>query len=312
LPNSEGIPKSRFYINNFPWTADIILLLVALAWGSSYITAKTVLNDYEPFMFLFYRFLLTVLIMLPFTWRNLKNTSKETWITGVIFGLFLFSIFSFETWGIHYTSASNSAFIISLTLLLTPILDWIVNKKFTGFTFFMAVGLSIIGTGLLTFKGTILFNIGDYLILGAAFLRAAQMTFTKKMTDGKVLDSSALTVIQLGVVAILSGVFSLFNEGTSLFHIPKSLEFWSLTLYLALFCTIFAFFAQMVFIRRTSPTRVGLLMGMEPVFGAMFATLIGGEVLTSLNWLGGICILGATFWGRYLLVKNASASARSS
>jgi drug/metabolite transporter (DMT)-like permease len=60
----------------------------------------------------------------------------------------------------------------------------------------------------------------------------------------------------------------------------------------------------MVFIRRTSPTRVGLLMGMEPVFGAIFSTFIGGEILSSLNWLGGICIVGATFWGRYLLNRN--------
>jgi drug/metabolite transporter (DMT)-like permease len=296
--------KSSFHLDNYPWAGDVILILVALVWGSSYITSKTVLNQYEPFMFLFYRFLITVLIMLPFTWRNLKSASMETWGTGIIFGLFLFSIFSFETWGIHYTSASNAAFIISLTLILTPLMDWIINKKFTGNTFFFAVGLSIVGAGLLTYKGTILFNIGDILILGAALLRAIQMTYTKKMTDGKLLDSSALIVIQLSIVAILSGVFSVTAEGSSLLIIPKSLGFWSLTLYLSLFCTIFAFYAQMVFIRRTSPTRVGLLMGMEPVFGAIFSTLIGGEILSSINWLGGICIVGATFWGRYLLNRN--------
>jgi drug/metabolite transporter (DMT)-like permease len=304
MQSSIPSSKRRRAINSYPRAGDVILLLVAVVWGSSYITAKTVLNQYEPFMFLFYRFLATVLIMLPFTWKNLRNASKEAWGIGTVFGLFLFSIFSFETWGIHYTSASNSAFIISLTLILTPLMDWFVNKKFTGYLFFLAVGLSVIGTGLLTYKDTILFNIGDTLILGAAMLRAIQMTFTKKLTDGKMLDNSALTVIQLCVVAILSGVSSLAVEGSSLFVIPQSKEFWLLTLYLALFCTIFAFYAQIVFIRKTSPSRVGLLMGMEPVFGAVFAVFLGGEVLSMTNWFGSLCIVGATFWGRYLLDRK--------
>ncbi|MGG3694545.1 DMT family transporter [Heyndrickxia ginsengihumi] len=286
------------------WIADITLLCVAFVWGSSYITAKTVLQNYEPFMFLFYRFTITVLLMLPFVWKHLLGASMETWITGAIFGVFLFAIFSFETWGIDYTSASNSAFIISLTLILTPIMEWIINKKFTGNLFFLAVGLSIIGTGLLTFKDTFSLNFGDILILVAAFLRATQMTFTKRLTDGKILDNSALTIIQLAVVAILAGIINISFEHSTLFIIPKSTEFWLLTIYLALFCTIFAFYAQMVFIRKTSPSRVGLLMGMEPVFGALFSVVVGGEYLSFLNWTGGICIVVATFLGRQLLDRN--------
>ncbi|TYR80511.1 hypothetical protein FZC66_09035 [Priestia megaterium] len=64
-------------------------------------------------------------------------------------------------------------------------MEWIVNKKFMGYTFFLAVVLSVIGTGLLTYKDTLLSNIGDILILGAVLIRAIQMTFTKKLTDGK-------------------------------------------------------------------------------------------------------------------------------
>jgi len=306
MQNSELISsaKRRTSIDSYPWMGDVILLLVALVWGSSYVVAKTVLHQYEPFMFLFYRFLITVLIMLPFTWGNLRSASRETWTIGIVFGLFLFAIFSFETWGIHATSASNSAFIISLTLILTPLAEWIVNKKFMGYSFFLAVGLSIVGTGFLTYKDTFSLNTGDTLILGATILRAVQMTFTKRMTDGKTLDSITLTVIQLSIVAFLSGILNLTTEGATLLTLPSTKAFWVPTLYLALFCTIFAFYAQMVFIRRTSPSRVGLLMGMEPVFGAVFSGLIGGEILSMTNWIGGLCIVIATFWGRYLIDRK--------
>lgn len=298
-------PTNRIsFIQRLPWVGDVVLLLVALAWGSSYITAKTVLHETEPFLFLFFRFLLTVLIMLPFTWRHLARASKETLITGIVFGLFIFAIFSFETWGIRFTSASNAAFIISLTIILTPLVEWKVNRKFTGYLFLLAVALSFIGTGLLTIKSHMLFNWGDLLIFMAALLRATQMTYTKKLTNGKTYDSGAITVIQLGVVAILSGCFSLVVEGPSAFHIPASANFWYFTLYLSVVCTIFAFYAQIVFIRQTSPSRVGLLMGMEPVFGAFFAVTLGGEVLSGLNWIGGLFIIAATFWGRYLLDRR--------
>ncbi|WP_419835010.1 EamA family transporter [Endozoicomonas atrinae] len=68
-------------------------------------------------------------------------------------------------------------------------------------------------------------------------------------------------------------------------------EFWLITLYLVLFCTIFAFFAQNYGVRQTSPSRVALLMGTEPAFGAAFAMLWLGEHLTGLQILGGLLIV---------------------
>ncbi|POF53494.1 DMT family transporter, partial [Vibrio vulnificus] len=58
-----------------------------------------------------------------------------------------------------------------------------------------------------------------------------------------------------------------------------------------LFCTLFAFYVQNYAVRRTSPTRVSLLMGSEPLFGAIFAMVWLQESLTSLQLLGGALIL---------------------
>ena len=61
--------------------------------------------------------------------------------------------------------------------------------------------------------------------------------------------------------------------------------------YLVLFCTLFAFYVQNYAVRRTSPTRVSLLMGSEPLFGAIFAMVWLQESLTALQLLGGALIL---------------------
>jgi drug/metabolite transporter (DMT)-like permease len=292
--------------------ADVLLLLVAVVWGSSYITAKTVLSVYPVFLFLFIRFTLTVVLMAPFTLRNLRSFSRDTWVTGGIFGVMLFTIFSFETIGIAYTSASNAAFLISLCVVLCPLVEGVVFRKAPGWLFMGAVLLSVIGTGLLTMNGEgYHFNYGDLMILGAALMRAVQMTFTQKLTMGKNLDSKALTTIQLGVVAILTGGVSLAAYPSSELVFPVSAQFWLITLYLAVFCTIFAFYVQMAMIRRTSPSRVGLLMGTEPVFGAIFAVLLGGELMTSQKILGGALIVLATFWGRTIEEKRRMATLSS-
>jgi drug/metabolite transporter (DMT)-like permease len=71
-------------------------------------------------------------------------------------------------------------------------------------------------------------------------------------------------------------------------------SFWGYVAYLVLACTLFAFFAQNFAIKRSSPTRVSLLMGSEPAFGALFAYLWLGESISLSAWLGGALIVAAS------------------
>jgi drug/metabolite transporter (DMT)-like permease len=73
-------------------------------------------------------------------------------------------------------------------------------------------------------------------------------------------------------------------------------HFWLILLYLVLFCTIFAFFAMNYGLKHTTPTRVALLTGSEPAFGALFAVLYLGEHLVWYQWLGGLLIVAAALY----------------
>jgi drug/metabolite transporter (DMT)-like permease len=234
--------------------------------------------------------------MLPLTVDAIRKADRSTWMTGGIFGLFLFAIYTLETFGVAYTSAANAGFIISLFAVMVPIIDSIVYRRRPKIGLFGAVALSVLGTALLTLHGYHV-NIGDFLVFGAALCRAIQMTFTKKMTDGKQMDSGALTTIQLGVVAIGSGIVSMFQHPSFTGLTPS---FWLITGYLAVFATMFVFFIQLTMIRRTSPARVAVLMSSEPVFAAVCSVLLLGERLTIVSMLGGLCIVVAMLWGRRL------------
>ncbi|WAH35200.1 DMT family transporter [Alicyclobacillus dauci] len=279
---------------NSRWTADISLLLVALIWGTSYVASKDVVSTVPVLQFLFIRFSLTTILMLPLTIGAIRKADRSTWETGVVFGLFLLAIFTLETFGVAHTSAANAGFIISLFAVMVPLIDSIVYRKRPKIALFGAVVLSILGTALLTLHGFHV-NIGDFLVLGAALCRAIQMTFTKKMTEGKRMDSGAVTTIQLGVVAIGSGIVSICKH-PSLVNLTPS--FWLITGYLAVFATMFAFFVQLTMIRRTSPARVAILMSSEPIFAAICSVLLLGEHISVMTMVGGICIVIAMLWGR--------------
>ncbi len=286
--------------------ADLSLLLVAIVWGSSYSVAKTALLYMPVLAFLFVRFALTSAIMLPTTRQGITANPEGVLKAGVPLGIILFAIFVCETTGIANTSASNAAFLISLCVVFTPIIEGLTFRRFPGWRILAATGLSCVGAALLALQSGYAFNGGDWLMLAAAVLRACMVTATKKITQGKPLDSGALTAVQIGTVAALTGVvllisrlnnsFSdLLNSGS--FVLPTQPTFWIATLYLCVICTLIPFYIQTHMVRKTTPTRVSLLMGTEPVFGAIFAVLLLGERLSLQSMAGGALIVAATYLG---------------
>ncbi|GAX52196.1 hypothetical protein AQJ27_24015 [Streptomyces olivochromogenes] len=73
-------------------------------------------------------------------------------------------------------------------------------------------------------------------------------------------------------------------------------EEWTGLLFLSVLCTLFAFFVQMWAVRRTSPFRVSLLVGTEPLCAAAAGIALGGERLGALGLAGGALVPAGTAW----------------
>jgi drug/metabolite transporter (DMT)-like permease len=293
------------------WVSDLLLLLVAIVWGTSYGLAKQSVVLYPVLGFLAIRFGMTFVLLLP-TLRKLGSVEGRNALrAGLPLGLILLAIFMAETFGVMLTRASNAAFLISLCVVFTPFVEWMILARRPENRAFMATGLSLLGAILLTSGISFDLNVGDWLILLAAVLRAFMVVMTKKLTINKAMSSLALTAIQSGVVGLGSLLAAMLFLPSGLPSLPTSAVFWGNTVYLVLFCTIFAFFAQNFSVRRSNPTRVSVLMGSEPVFGALFAVIWLGEQLSFSAWAGGALIVAASLWvtlPRRRDVKLASAN----
>ena len=295
--------------------SDLMLLVVAVVWGTSYGVAKSALVFYPVLGLLTLRFGITFVMLSP-ALRSLRHADARTLRGVFIAGVLLLGIFLSETFGILLTRAANAAFLISLCVVMTPLVEWMLLKRRPGRIEWAAVALSLLGAWLLAGDGAVVLNRGDALILLAALLRALNVCVTKRVMRDSALPPLSVTVVQSGVVAFGSAAVALVFAPGQWQHVPSfagHVPFWGSVLYLVFACTLFAFFAQNYAIKRSSPTRVALLMGSEPAFGALFAWFWLGEKISLVAWVGGGLIVAASMlatvrWRKAVTVAVPRAS----
>lgn len=277
--------------NNFPVT-ELMLLMVAIFWGTSYGLTKSALIYTSVLLFIALRFSLTFLCMLPMVISDFRKGFNKDWKIAIPTGCILSSIFYCEVFGVLHTTASNAAFLISLSIVLTALAEPIINKKRISKALILLTVTCVLGIFFLTSteEFELVLNKGDYFILLAALLRALMVTITKRSTENKKITTRSLTAIQSFIVAVSSLIALAFFSTEAELSIPTAIEFWLIMSYLIIFCTLFSFYIQNYAVRRISPTRVSLLMGSEPLFGAIFAIIWLNESLTPLQIFGGILI----------------------
>lgn len=275
-----------------------LLLLVAVIWGGSYSAAKIATGQMPVLQFLVLRFGLTFLILLP-ALRGLAVASWPAALAGAsMLGINLLAIFVCETFGVSLTTASNAAFLISLCVAFAPLCEWWLLDSKPGGAVLAAAGLSLLGAGLLAFQhgGTAGLSWGDGLMVLAAFLRGVMVCLTRRQGQRHGLPALTVTAVQMGVMTLGSAILMLTLHGTAWPALPRNASFWSAMAFLVLLCTLFAFFVQNHAASRTSPSRVTLLMGSEPMWGALIAVLWMGERMTLQGWIGGLLIVASAWW----------------
>lgn len=284
------------------WLTDLPVLLVAVVWGASYLAAKGITTTSTVVAVLVLRFVVVLPVLTVAGWRRLRALSAAQWRGAGLLGLVLSGIFLVETYGVVHTSATNAGLIISLTMIFTPLAEAAVTRVRPPRAFLAAAALSVAGVVLLTQGGGFTSpSVGDLLMLVAALARTLHVLMMARIKSVQAADSLSLTTVQLGsAVAVFAVLAAVPGTGASPWTVAAGfgVREWGGLLFLSVFCTLFAFFVQMWSVRRTSPSRVSLLLGTEPLWAAAAGIAIGGERLSALGVLGAVLVLAGTGWGR--------------
>lgn len=267
-------------------SADIMLLIITVFWGASYILTKIGLESLTPFNLTALRFIIAFLVSAAVFYKNILKSDLKTIKYSLVLAVILFFVFISMTFGIKTTSASNAGFLISLSVVFIPIISALFLKQKIEKKVIMGVCMATVGIALLTLNTQLKIGTGDLLCIICALLFAVHVVVTGVYTRN--VDSISLGVIQLGFVGLFSLIFSMITERVMLPDNPKS---WFAVLSLSILCTAAGYIVQTTAQQYTSASHTGLILSLEPVFSAVFAYIFLEEVLSPKGYVGAVILL---------------------
>src|SRR5947209_17884936 len=101
--------------------AHILLVLVTLAWGATFVVVKNALADASPLLFNALRMALAAVAMLLVYGRQMARVSAGALRMGAAVGVLLWIGYEFQTEGLRLTTPSKSGFITGLSVILVPV-----------------------------------------------------------------------------------------------------------------------------------------------------------------------------------------------
>src|SRR5450432_1305406 len=102
--------------------AHLLLLAVAALWGATFVLVKDALRDISPLLFNLIRMALAALCLAVVYRRHLRRIDARALRGGAVVGFYLAAGYQFQTAGLARTTASKSAFITGLVVVLVPLL----------------------------------------------------------------------------------------------------------------------------------------------------------------------------------------------
>lgn len=268
--------------------ATLLLITVTAVWGSTFFLIRDLVEHVPPADFLAVRFAIAAVAMgIVFRRQTLALTRQDV-VTGVGLGVLYGGAQLLQTVGLAHTDASVSGFVTGAYVVLTPLFAAALFRERIAGSTWLAVGLATTGLAVLSLRGLSV-GYGEALTLAAAGLYALHIIGLGRFSQPH--TATGLATVQAAVIAVVCGIGAV-PDGVTL---PADGGQWASLVYMALIAGAVALWAQTWAQSHLTATRAAIVMTLEPVFAALFAVLLGGEVLTARMLLGGALVLAAMY-----------------
>jgi len=272
--------------------------LIYLIWGTSYYAIGVGVQYTDPFLFCGLRFLIAApILFIVGLWRGEKlPSSLQQWVFNAFCGVLLMGVSSsLLAWGQQAVPSSQSALIIGTSALWIALFGAVGKrgKPLTSRTW-LCLCTGLLGLGLILELDTNQWQKPDvhYLaILASAFSLSLATTLVRAFGNASSYLITAATHLWFsGLVVVTIG----------LARSPNFFDLWhkdniTALVYVAVFNSTIAVAAYYWLIHRISPALLGSFAYVTPAIAITTGYLVGGEVLTPVQFIGGLLILVAVF-----------------
>ena len=279
--------------------AIFLLSSASFFWSGNFFAGKIAyLSDLTPFKLGFFRWLLAMLILLPFTYSEIiRNYSyyKKNILLMTFLGFLAVTVFNSLTYiSLQTTLIINSTLMASIAPVLMIGFSWLIFKTKTTILQFAGIFLSLLGAFSIILKGNInnLFNL--YFTSGDVWMFTAVVSWCLYSVLLKKIDNSISQLASLEVMVILGLVFIfplyiIENYNTS--FLPTQKIDFVIIIYVAIFASIIAFFSWNKGVSIIGPNRSSLFLHLIPVFSSIWAVSFLNENFSFFHLIGIIFIL---------------------
>ncbi len=298
--------------------ADVLLLLVAVVWGSGFVAQRLGMDHVGPLTFTAARFAVGTLVLLPIVLRRTRNVSAaratpvpddvcgqgfpaETvfsrwrrgvfaggavWRGGIVLGLVLFAGAALQQIGLVSTTAGQAGFITGLYVIFVPLIGLALGQR-AGWLIWLGAALAIAGLYLLSVTASLAMEIGNAFVLACAVVWAVHVVLVGRFSPRT--DPIRLAAIQFLTAAALATVTGL------VFERPTAADVWAARgaiLYSGVVAVGAGYTLQVVAQQHAPAAHAAILLSLEAVFAAVFGGLFLAETLTGRQVFGGALMLG--------------------
>ena len=279
--------------------AVFLLTSASFFWSGNFFAGKIAyLSDLTPFKLGFFRWLLAMLILLPFTYSEIirnYNYYKKNILLMTFLGFLAVTVFNSLTYiSLQTTLIINSTLMASIAPVLMIGFSWLIFKTKTTTLQFAGIFLSLLGAFSIILKGNInnLFNL--YFTSGDVWMFTAVVSWCLYSVLLKKIDNSISQLASLQVMVILGLVFIfplyiIENYNTS--FLPTQKIDFVIIIYVAIFASIIAFFSWNKGVSIIGPNRSSLFLHLIPVFSSIWAVSFLNEKFSFFHFIGIIFIL---------------------
>ena len=276
----------------------LLLVMVTVVWGSSFVIMKDLVDDVNPAWLLAVRFALAAVALALLSLKHRKLFFQREYVKyGIIIGLPLFVGYLLQTIGLTDTTPGKNAFLTASYCVMIPFLNWAALHGKPNRFHVVAAFMCLFGIGLISLNEGFSVSFGDAFSLSCAFFYALQLIFMVKF--GRDRNPAVLTIWQLVVISVGSALVALATGAPFDFSMLGG-EAWLALVYLAVVVTALAILFQNVGIANVEPATAGLLLSLESVFGVAFSIALGYEALTPRVLVGFLVVFAAIVVSEYV------------
>jgi drug/metabolite transporter (DMT)-like permease len=278
----------------------LFLVLPPLLWASNAIVGRLAAGAIPPITLNFLRWVVAILVLLPFVWRRLKQDwplARKAWVVLAATGFLSTTTYNaLQYFALTTSSPINVALITAAGPIFTLLMGWLFFQATISRAATLGAVVSLIGVAWVLLRGELQnatridFVSGDLFML----LAIALWSLYTWLLRGRPAEMSGYSVLTMQMAwgllfAVPMVLAEWFLGGYS--AIAWSPKIYSMILFVALGPALLAYLCYQQAVLRTGSQLPMFFLNLTPVFAALMAVVLLGEFPELYHGVGLVLIV---------------------